>query len=95
PKSELEPWLVQKAALQKKFGTGWAPLKKLSPKARDWVRELHGSVPELTTEKLSDIFMVSPEAIRRILKSNWTPSPEEQQDRERRWQRRRERIWER
>ncbi|RPB01004.1 hypothetical protein L873DRAFT_1618956, partial [Choiromyces venosus 120613-1] len=70
-------WKVQKAALQKKFDKGWAPLKKLSPKARNWVKELHRSVPELTTERLSEIFMTSPEAIRRILSSKWTPSPEE------------------
>ena len=95
PRSELEAWKVQKAALQKKFGTGWAPRKKLSPKARDWVKELHSSAPELTTEKLSEIFKVSPEAIRRILRSKWTPSPEQEQARERRWLKRRENIWER
>lgn len=95
PRSELEAWRVQKAALQKKFGMGWAPRKKLSPKARDWVKELHGSVPELTTEKLSEIFKVSPEAIRRILRSKWTPSPEQEQARERRWLKRRDDIWER
>lgn len=95
PRSKLEPWKVQKAALQKKFGMGWAPFKKLSPKAIDWVKELHNSAPELTTEKLSEIFKVSPEAIRRILKSNWTPYPEEAQEQERRWGKRRERVWER
>ncbi|CUS13054.1 unnamed protein product [Tuber aestivum] len=95
PRSELEDWQVQKAALQKKFGMAWAPRKKLSPKARDWVKELHCSVPELTTQKLSEIFRVSPDAIRRILKSKWTPSPEEAQDRERRWRNRQERVWER
>ncbi|KAG0125199.1 hypothetical protein HOY82DRAFT_572200 [Tuber indicum] len=95
PRSELEDWKVQKAALQKKFGKGWAPRKKLSLKARDWVKELHSSVPELTTEKLAEIFRISPEAIRRILKTNWTPSPKEARDRNQRWQRRRESIWER
>ncbi|KAG0636659.1 hypothetical protein HOY80DRAFT_976490 [Tuber brumale] len=95
PKSELEAWKVQKAALQKKFGTGWAPRKKLSLKARDWVKELHSSVPDLTTEKLAEIFRVSPEVIRRILKSNWTPSPKEAVEREQKWKRRRGRIWER
>jgi len=95
PRSKLEPWRVQKAALQKKFAMGWAPLKKLSPKAIDWVKEFHKSVPELTTEKLSEIFKVSPEAIRRILRSKWTPHPEETQERGRRWGKRREKVWER
>jgi len=95
PRSELEAWRVQKAALQKKFGMGWAPRKKLSPKACDWVKELHSSVPELSTKKLSEIFKVSPEAIRRILRSKWTPSPKQEEERERRWLRRREDVWER
>jgi len=95
PRSKLEPWKIQKAALQKKFGRGWAPRKRLSLKAIDWMKELHSSVPELSTEKLSEIFKVSPEAIRRILKSKRTRSPEEEQDQECRWLRRRENVWER
>ena len=48
-----------------------------------------------TTETLSQKFEVSPESIRRILKSKWQPSPEEEQERQERWYRRGLHVWER
>jgi methylphosphotriester-DNA--protein-cysteine methyltransferase len=42
--------------------------------------------------QLADFFKISPEAIRRILKSKWRPSPKEEADRMQRWQRRRQSI---
>ena len=39
------------------------------------------------------MFKVSPEAIRRILKSKWEPNEEEQERRAERWERRGEKIW--
>jgi hypothetical protein len=48
-----------------------------------------------TTETLSQEFGVTPEAIRRILKSKWSPSPEEETDRQRRWLKRGELVWSR
>jgi hypothetical protein len=46
-----------------------------------------------TTPVLAQHFKVSPEAIRRILKSKWKPNDEEYEDRMERWSRRGERIW--
>jgi hypothetical protein len=93
--TKKEPWQVQKLALQKKFGdTGWNPRKKLSPDALDGIRALRAQYPNtFTTEVLAEKFEVSPEAIRRILKSKWRPTEEEQTSRRERWEKRGEKIW--
>ncbi|KAF2190634.1 hypothetical protein K469DRAFT_558656 [Zopfia rhizophila CBS 207.26] len=95
PKKSLERWQVQKAALKEKFGNeGWNPRKKLSPDAMEGIRHLHKTHPDkFTTPVLAQHFKVSPEAIRRILKSKWQPTDEEQEERLRRWDKRGERIW--
>ncbi|KAL9082647.1 MAG: hypothetical protein Q9165_008830 [Trypethelium subeluteriae] len=90
-----EPWQVQKAALKQKFGgEGWNPRKRLSPDAMEGIRALHNASPEgLNTSVLADQFEVSPEAIRRILKSKWRPNEEEAEARRLRWDKRGEKIW--
>ncbi len=92
---EREIWQTQKSALAVKFGPqGWAPRKRLSPDALDGIRALHAQYPETyTTPVLADQFKVSPEAVRRILKSKWRPSEEEEEDRRQRWDKRGEIIW--
>lgn len=89
-----EPWMIQKKALKEKFPEGWKPRKKLSPDAIAGIKALHARFPEdYTTEVLAQKFEVSPEAIRRILKSKWTPSPEEEEKRQERWFNRGKRVW--
>jgi hypothetical protein len=90
-----EPWQIQKAALEEKFGAnGWNPRKRLSPDALDGIRALNAQFPDkYTTPVLAEQFQVSPEAIRRILKSKWRPSDEESQNRRDRWDKRGEKIW--
>jgi len=92
-----ELWQVQKEALKKRFGEeGWNPRKRLSPDTLEGIRMLHEQDPErYSTPVLAEQFKVSPEAIRRILKSKWRPSPEQVQDRRERWARRHDRIWDR
>ncbi|KAJ5780155.1 hypothetical protein N7457_005315 [Penicillium paradoxum] len=91
-----EHWQVQKAALKEKFAEGWNPTKKLSPDALDGIRTLHAKAPEkFTTAVLAEEFEVSPEAIRRILKSKWRPSEDEMESRRKRWENRHDRIWSR
>jgi hypothetical protein len=91
-----EQWQIDKAALSKKFPNGWNPQKRLSPDAIDGIRALHAQMPErYTTEALSQEFGVTAEAIRRILKSKWSPSPEEETDRQRRWFKRGQQVWSR
>lgn len=91
-----EDWQHQKNALKEKFPEGWKPLKKLSPDALEGIRALHKQFPETyTTEVLSQKFQVSPEAIRRILRSKWRPEPEEEIERQERWFKRGTKIWQR
>ncbi|KAJ5973063.1 uncharacterized protein N7479_002981 [Penicillium vulpinum] len=95
-KRKPETWQVQKAALKDKFAGGWNPPKKLSPDALDGIRHLHAKAPEqFTTAVLAEEFEMSPEAIRRILKSKWRPSEDEMESRRKRWENRHDRIWSR
>jgi hypothetical protein len=58
------------------------------------IRHLHQTAPQkFTTALLAQHFKVSPDAIRRILKSKWRPTDEEQEERLKRWDQRGERIW--
>ena len=95
PTKKKERWQVQKEALKEKFnGEAWNPRKKLSPDTMEGIRHLHTTHPEkFTTPVLAQHFKVSPEAIRRILKSLWRPSDEETEERLARWDRRGEKIW--
>ena len=92
---QRKPWQTQKTALSKKFGsTGWLPRKRLSPDTLDGIRALHAqNQDKFTTPVLAGHFKVSPEAIRRILKSKWRPKDQEEQRRRRRWEKRGESIW--
>ena len=94
-KDQREPWQIQKKALSEKFGpTGWLPRKRLSPDTLEGIRALHAQYPDrFTTPILADQFKVSPEAIRRILKSRWRPNDEEEETRRRRWEKRGVNIW--
>jgi hypothetical protein len=88
------PWQSQKAALKEKFQEGWAPRKRLSPDALAGIRAINAQFPEqYTVPVLAAKFEVSPEAIRRILKSNWRPDEEEEDDRKRRWYKRGQQVW--
>lgn len=90
-----ETWQTQKEALEQKFGeTGWQPRKRLSPDTIEGIRAMHASDPaSYSTQTLSEHFKVTPEAIRRILKSKWRPNDEEAQDRRVRWERRGANKW--
>ncbi|GAB1743884.1 hypothetical protein NU219Hw_g935t1 [Hortaea werneckii] len=94
-KPKRETWQVQKEALDRKFGdAGWQPRKRLSPDTIEGIRALHASDPAAyTNATLSEHFKVSPEAIRRILKSKWRPNDQEAEDRRIRWERRGAKKW--
>lgn len=88
---EKTEWLKQKEALAKKFkGERWNPNKKLSRVQMESVRLLKRQFPNMNAGDLSQQFKVSPEAIRRILKSRWTPTEKEAQRFEQRRLERRE-----
>jgi len=64
-------------AMKKSFPEGWQPPRKLSRDAMDGLRSLHAYDPEtFSTPVLASKFRISPEAVRRILKSKWAPSAE-------------------
>ena len=90
-----EGWQSQKEALKNKFQhTGWLPRKRLSPDALEGIRAIYARYPnKYTTPVLAEKFKVSPEAIRRILKSKWRPDEKEEKRRQERWNTRGERIW--
>ncbi|KAI6781351.1 mitochondrion organization and biogenesis protein [Emericellopsis cladophorae] len=93
---QLPSWRVQKEALKEKFPEGWAPRKRLSPDAMAGIRALNAQFPDrYTSATLAERFEVSPEAIRRILKSKWQPSTEEEESRNSRWHKRGISVWER
>ncbi len=94
PPRKREEWMIQKAALKEKFPEGWNPRKKLSPDALIGIKALHKQFPEeYTTEVLAEKFEVSPEAIRRILRAKWAPSPEDELKRQERWFNRGKQVW--
>lgn len=96
PRNELERWMAEKANLQKKFqGARWEPKKKVSPAAMDGMRAIHKSHPEYTTEKLSQLFELDPDAIRRILKSNWVRDAATDEARMEHWAKRGVRVYRR
>ncbi|KAF8814787.1 hypothetical protein BYT27DRAFT_7205759 [Phlegmacium glaucopus] len=68
---------MHRETIRKEFPEGWAPPRKLSREAMDAVRQLYRLDPEkFNTPMIADRFKISPEAVRRILKSKWEPSPE-------------------
>ncbi|KAJ2969071.1 hypothetical protein NQ176_g8860 [Zarea fungicola] len=95
PPRKREEWMIQKEALKAKFPEGWNPRKRLSPDALAGIRALNAQFPDVyNTRTLAEKFEVSPEAIRRILKSRWVPSVEEEEERYDRWHRRGKKVWE-
>ncbi|KAG7094937.1 hypothetical protein E1B28_005739 [Marasmius oreades] len=63
---------THRKAMQRVFPEGWNPPKKLSREAMEGLRELyHLDKEKFSTPVLAQKFRISPEAVRRILKSNW------------------------
>ncbi|TFK73495.1 hypothetical protein BDN72DRAFT_834623 [Pluteus cervinus] len=67
-------WKQHREVMKENFPDGWSPPRKLSREAMDGLRQLHHFDPDtFTTPVLADKFRISPEAVRRILKSKWEP----------------------
>jgi len=83
PHKAITPESIAKhrEAMKTNFPGGWDPPRKLSRDAMDGLRALHTHNPEqFTTPVLAAQFRISPEAVRRILKSKWQPSDETRAD---------------
>lgn len=69
-------WMKRTQAVKKKYGN-WNPTRKISYQQMQDIRDLKVKAPHLRTIDLANHFKMSPEAIRRILRSNWIPNDEE------------------
>lgn len=86
-------WQKQELALRRKFkGERWNPSKRLSREEMESVRLLKSQFPVLNASNLAERYKVSPEAIRRVLKSKWQPTEQESVRLHERWKRRGDRI---
>jgi hypothetical protein len=75
-----DEWKRHRSALKEYFPDGWSPPKKLSRTAMEGLRIMYNQNPEVfTTPILASKFRISPEAVRRILKSKWEPTRERRQ----------------
>jgi len=93
---EVPLWLKHKMTVKSKLkGEAWAPYKKVSPDARQAIKLLARTHPEFNTKRISEIFRMDPEAIRRIIHSKYAPTPEEQEEAARRWVNRGDQVWQR
>ncbi|KLO14107.1 hypothetical protein SCHPADRAFT_903549 [Schizopora paradoxa] len=64
--------------MRERFPEGWNPPRKISRDAMEGLRSLHAHDPEtFSTPVLAEKFQISPEAVRRILRSKWMPKREE------------------
>lgn len=71
-------FLKHRQRMKERFPEGWNPPRKLSREAMDGLRVLHKHDPvTFSTSVLAERFKVSPEAVRRILRSKWQPNREE------------------
>ncbi|CAB4413719.1 unnamed protein product [Rhizophagus irregularis] len=71
----LPGWLRHRFAMKERIGFKyWKPHKKVNREVMDKIRWLHNQLPEeYNAEKLSKHFKISPESIRRIIKSKFIP----------------------
>lgn len=73
----LPEWAKRQQSLKQRYGE-WNPTRKLSRQQMQDVRNFLEQLPHLKTVDLAQYFNISPEAIRRILKSSWVPKNEDE-----------------
>ncbi|CAH6721721.1 putative required for respiratory growth protein 9, mitochondrial [[Candida] jaroonii] len=72
----LPEWAKRDKAIKQRYGQ-WNPTKKLTRQQIEYLRTTADLMPHLRTIDLASMYNVSPEAIRRILKSKWVPTDDE------------------
>ncbi|KAK9452959.1 hypothetical protein V1511DRAFT_105347 [Dipodascopsis uninucleata] len=90
----LPMWKRQAYAMQEKLkGAKWEPRKKVSPEGRMALRMFKQEYPEIKSSELAKFFGISPESMRRILRSKFQPQSTEELDAiGQRWAKRKEKI---
>ncbi|CAH2350468.1 required for respiratory growth protein 9, mitochondrial [[Candida] railenensis] len=79
----LPEYQKTRIAIKKRYGE-WNPTRKISREQMENVRSLKEQMPQMKNIELAGHFGISPEAIRRILKSKWVPTQERMDQMERR-----------
>ncbi|EGV61064.1 hypothetical protein CANTEDRAFT_116295 [Yamadazyma tenuis ATCC 10573] len=74
----LPEWTKRDKSVKLRYGS-WNPSKKLNRQQIQDIRNMTISLPNIKTVELASMFRVSPEAIRRILKSNWVPNESDEE----------------
>ncbi|KAK6463539.1 hypothetical protein DFJ63DRAFT_312848 [Scheffersomyces coipomensis] len=95
-KEQSEPrekplWEKRNESLKARYPI-WNPTKKLSRSVMEDIKTLKDKIPHLKTIDLANHFQISPESIRRILRSKWVPTEQEQKSIMERHQRRKENV---
>lgn len=81
----LPQYLKNRFAIKEKFGAeGWRPKRVVRYEVRNSMKFLKEYYPDMPISELSAKFDVDPESVRRILRSKWVRSDEEEADRIRR-----------
>lgn len=79
----LPEYQKTRIAIKKRYGE-WNPTRKISREQMENVRSLKEQMPLMKNIELAGHFGISPEAIRRILKSKWVPTQERMEQMEQR-----------
>lgn len=92
----LPQYMKKKYALKEKaLKIDLSKTKRLSRSAMEGIRMLHDKYPsELSTDRLAEFFKISPIAISKILKSRWKPSQKELVKKNKKWEKRGEKLTE-
>lgn len=75
---KLPEWTKRDEAIRNRYGE-WNPTHRLSRQQIQDIRNIKDKMPHMKTIELANHFKISPEAIRRILKSTWVPSDSEEE----------------
>lgn len=75
----LPEWEKRERSLIKRYGQ-WNPTRKLSRQQIQDIRDLKEQLPHLKTIDFANHLKISPEAIRRVLKSKWVPNDQEEEE---------------
>lgn len=87
----LPYWTKRDKSHRQKYGP-WNPTKKLNRQRLQDMKNIAEMAPHLRTIDLANMFKVSPEAVRRILKSQWVPNEVDEDKLVQRMERKRSQI---
>lgn len=75
----LPEWAKRDKSHKARYGV-WNPTRKLNRQQMQDLRTIKDLLPQYKTIDLANMFKISPEAVRRILKSSWVPNEKDAED---------------